>query len=47
MQGLGIINAGLASAYPDEPVGDETQRFRGRFQLVDATTERPSPARTL
>jgi hypothetical protein len=31
LQGFGIIGAGLASAYQDEPVGDGAQRFRGRF----------------
>jgi hypothetical protein len=45
MQRLSIIDAGLASAYEDEPLGDGTQRFRSRFHLVDATTGRPSPAR--
>jgi hypothetical protein len=39
MQRLSIIDAGLASAYEDEPLGDGTQRFRSRFHLVDATTD--------
>ena len=41
MQGFGIIHTGLASRYQDEPVADETERFRGRFQVVDATTGDP------
>lgn len=40
-QGFGVVATGLASCYLDEPVGGTKERFRGRFQLVDATTGEP------
>lgn len=43
MQGFGIIHTGLASAYQDEPLEDDSERFRGRFQVVDAVTGEPVP----
>lgn len=39
LQGFGVVAAGLASTYQEEPASRE--RFRGRFQLVDATTGEP------
>lgn len=41
MQGFGVIDTGLASRYQDEPADDDAKRYRGRFQLVDATTGDP------
>jgi hypothetical protein len=41
LQGFGLIDAGIASAYQDEPLGEDAARFRGRFQVVDATTGEP------
>ena len=41
MQGFGIIDAGLASRYQDEATDEDANRYRGRFQLVDATTGEP------
>lgn len=41
LQGFGLIDAGIASTYQDEPLGDDVARFRGRFQVVDATTGEP------
>lgn len=39
LPGFGLVGAGLAGQYQDEPAADE--KFRGRFQLVDATTGEP------
>ncbi len=39
MEGFGLVGQGLASQYQDEEAGSE--RYRGRFQLVDATTGKP------
>jgi hypothetical protein len=39
LQGFGVVAAGLAGTYQEEATGRE--RFRGRFQLVDATTGEP------
>jgi uncharacterized protein (DUF2345 family) len=41
LQGFGVVTTGLASRYQDEPVTGSQERFRGRFQLVDATTGDP------
>jgi len=41
MQGFGIVDKGLASRYQDEPTEEDAMRYRGRFQLVDATTGEP------
>jgi hypothetical protein len=41
LQGFGHVGAGLASKYEDEPAGAARAGFRGRFQLVDATTGEP------
>ena len=41
MQGFGIVGKGLASRYQDEPTEEDAMRYRGRFQLVDATTGEP------
>ncbi|RZA04306.1 MAG: PAAR domain-containing protein [Proteobacteria bacterium] len=41
MQGFGYVGEGLASTYQDEPAGADSARYRGRFQLVDATTGEP------
>lgn len=38
--GFGLVATGLASTYQDEREGS-SNRFRGRFQLVDATTGEP------
>ena len=35
MQGFGIIHTGLASAYQDEPIEDDSERFRGRFPSAE------------
>jgi len=40
-QGFGVVATGLASRYLDEPIGSTRERYRGRFQLVDATTGEP------
>lgn len=39
--GFGRIAMGLASGYREEPLGAGNDRFRGRFQLVDAITGEP------
>lgn len=41
LQGFGVVATGLASRYQDEPLTPGRERFRGRFQLVDATTGTP------
>jgi len=41
LHGFGVVATGLAGMYQDEPVADQNERFRGRFQLVDATTGEP------
>lgn len=41
MQGFGHVGAGFASAYEEEPAAAGDAQFRGRFQLVDATTSEP------
>ena len=41
MQGFGHVGAGFASAYEEEPAAAGDAQFRGRFQLVDATTGEP------
>ena len=41
LQGFGVVAKGLASRYQDEPVTSGQERFRGRFQLVDAITGAP------
>ncbi|WP_229518920.1 PAAR domain-containing protein [Massilia rhizosphaerae] len=41
LQGFGVVAAGLASRYHDEPVAQSQGRFRGRFQLVNAATGAP------
>lgn len=43
MQGFGLVDAGLASQYQEEPAEDGAERFRGRFQLVDSATGAPIP----
>ncbi|WP_371765090.1 PAAR domain-containing protein [Massilia sp.] len=45
--GFGLIATRLASDYKDEPVGAGTDRFRGRFQLVDAVTGEPVSNQTV
>lgn len=40
-EGFGRITSSLASTYQDEPGKAGAGRFRGRFQLVDATTGEP------
>lgn len=42
-QGFGLIDASLASRYLDEPAEEGSERYRGRFQLVDAATGEPIP----
>ena len=41
--GFGMVDVGLASRYHDEPADDNSERYRGRFQLIDATTGGPIP----
>lgn len=41
LQGFGLVDASLASGYQDEPVEAAAERYRGRFQLVDAATGAP------
>jgi hypothetical protein len=41
LQGFGVVAKGLASRYQDEPATSGQERFRGRFQLVDAITGAP------
>jgi hypothetical protein len=41
LQGFGVVAKGLVSRYQDEPVTSGQERFRGRFQLVDAITGAP------
>jgi uncharacterized Zn-binding protein involved in type VI secretion len=41
MAGFGLISNTLAGCYQDEPVGTGGERFRGRFQLVEAATGEP------
>ncbi|MFM9436470.1 hypothetical protein ACFDR9_003554 [Janthinobacterium sp. CG_23.3] len=43
LQGFGLVDVALASSYQDEPVEDGAERYRGRFQLVDAATGAPVP----
>jgi uncharacterized Zn-binding protein involved in type VI secretion len=40
-QGFGSIGSGLLASYEEEPLDDERQRFRGRFQVVDGSTAEP------
>lgn len=47
MQGFGHVGDGLASAYEEEPAAAEGAQFRGRFQLVDATTGEPVRGQTV
>lgn len=39
-QTVGAIGAGLSAGYQDEALAD-TQRFRGRFQVIDQATGKP------
>jgi len=39
--GVGAIGAGLAASYHEEQMNDTGERFRGRFQVIDATTGEP------
>jgi len=39
--GVGAIGAGLAASYHEEPLKDMSERFRGRFQVMNATTGEP------
>lgn len=41
---FGLICSTMAAAYEDEPVDDEGQRFKGRFQVLDSTTSEPIAA---
>lgn len=41
LAGFGLVSKTLAGRYQDEPAGTGTERFRGRFQLVDAITGEP------
>lgn len=41
---LGVISSTMAAAYEDEPVDDEGQRFKGRFQVLDRDTNEPVTA---
>jgi hypothetical protein len=36
-EGFGLIGEGLMAGYQDEPLDDQGQRFRGRFQVLDST----------
>lgn len=47
MHGFGIIAAGLASRYQDEPADDGVERYRGGFQLVNAVMGEPLPNQAL
>jgi len=47
MHGLGTIDGGIASRYQDKPADDGVERYRGRFQLVDALTGEPLPNQAL
>jgi hypothetical protein len=38
---IGAIGSGLLAAYEEEPLDNEPQRYRGRFQVLDATTGEP------
>ena len=40
-KGFGHVGSGFASAYEEEPARAGSAQFRGRFQLVDATTGEP------
>lgn len=40
-RGTGLIGAGLAAGYQDESLAGARERFRGRFQLIDAQTGQP------
>ena len=42
-QGYGAIGAGLIAGYQDEPL-DDSERFRGRFQVLDQETGEPVSA---
>ena len=41
--GFGSIGSGLIAGYQDEPL-DDTERFRGRFQVLDQQTGEPVSA---
>lgn len=47
LQGFGVVDAGLASGYQEEPVEDGAKRYRGRFQLVDAVAGAPVIGQTV
>lgn len=40
-KGLGAVAASMLAGYKDEPVEEEPQRYRGRFQLIDQATGKP------
>jgi uncharacterized Zn-binding protein involved in type VI secretion len=44
-KGLGAVAASMLAGYKDEPVDQEAQRFRGRFQLIDQATGKPIAGR--
>lgn len=39
--GFGAIGAGMAAAYEERSLGEEAERFQGRFQLVSADDGAP------
>ena len=41
LERFGAVGAGLAASYEDQPLGDNPQRFQGRFQLVSAEDGKP------
>jgi uncharacterized Zn-binding protein involved in type VI secretion len=47
MAGFGLISTTFAGCYQDEPVGTGKERYRGRFQLIDAATGEPIPSQAV
>lgn len=41
MERFGVLVAGMAAAYEEEPLGGADERFQGRFQLVSAEDGKP------
>lgn len=40
-RGFGAIGSGLMANYQDEPLSEDGQRFRGRFQVLEAISGEP------
>jgi uncharacterized Zn-binding protein involved in type VI secretion len=41
LAGYSGVGGGMAAGYQDEPAGNEPQRYRGRFQVLDAESGLP------